>query len=204
MNADSQPIDQQLRSYSAVTIVEEDDIDWALEGFSVRDNGGTVGDYDYHGRGNLGGVGGCGGYYTSSSLGFGGNNSCSQNMMIWNPAKISRTLSPTSSPGFSPASSSNTPAGTAVSQLLLDGPTIESAGVFAPTLSSSASAINDVHRQRRHQSRRSPPAQRCLVEGGGPELSPTSLEHAKKVVLTGAHFPSSNFSGPNRIRCDEL
>jgi hypothetical protein len=27
MNPDRQPIDQQLRSYSAVTIVEEDDID---------------------------------------------------------------------------------------------------------------------------------------------------------------------------------
>ena len=180
---------------------------WELEGFSVRDNGGAVGDYGYHGRGNLAGVGVCGGYYAnrintspSDSLRLCGNGG-SRDMMIWNPATISKT----SSPGLSPASSSTTPSGAAVSHLLPDDSTIESAGVFAPSLS-SASAIIDVHRQRRHQSRRSTPTQRCLVDGGGPELSPASLEHAKKVVLMADHFPlSSNFTGPSRIiRCDEL
>ena len=174
---------------------------WELEGFSVQDNGGAVGDYEYHGRRNLAGVGVCGGYYTNriNTSPTDGLRLCdnggSLNMMIWNPATISKT----SSPGLSPASSSTTPSVTAVSHLLLDDSTIESAGAFAPTLS-SASAIIDVHRQRRHQSRRSPPTQSCLVDGGGPELSPASVEHAKKVVLMADHFPSSsNFTGPNPI-----
>jgi hypothetical protein len=180
---------------------------WALEGFSVRNSGGTIGDYDFV-RGGFGVDGsrhGSPGFHddgvvTTAALpmnvggaGCGGWMSCvidstspNSSMMIWNPAKVPST----------PSSSSST-TGSTLSYLSLDDSTIETAGIYAPTFSSSA--FTDIHRQRRYQSRKLG-SQRW---DDGPDLSPTSLEHAK-LVLTATDFPlSSPASGPNHIRCDE-